>query len=262
MPARAWSSIRSWRVFADVVAVLLGVNVWVSVILLPTLFVGAWHSLSAALVAALPLPVLALGVWRRSEALLLLFFPATLLIPAATTPEIVSLQVYGPVRFAIVATGVIVYLFGASFFTSFYEPAPPRNTRSLSSSQRPTPQRWQRRFRIYRMLTALAMVFPLVLVYKVNFDDGNRSFMRDMFPLRVNEMTTLFNLGVIAVWLLIFVYIFLGIMIPHRTGDRDLVADLARTRKEAKRGRPGPMFYFGVASALALMVLLMATRYL
>jgi len=243
------------------VAAILGVNVWVSVILLPGLFVGAWRTPALALAAALPLPVLVLGMWRRSEVVLLLGYPSALLIPVAVVPEIVSAHVYGPIRFAIVAVGLIAYLFGASFFTSFYEPPPPAGTRALSSSRYPTPPRWLRRFRVYRMLAVLSAVFPLVLLYVVNFNDTNRAFLRQMFPGRVAAMTTFLNLGILGAWLLLYAYMFLGILKPHRTGDRDLIVELARTRSEIKRGRPRPVFYIGVAGALGFMLLLMLSRY-
>jgi len=261
MPLGGLSSIGRWRAFADTVAALLGVNVWISVVLLPGLFVGAWGSTATVFAALLPLPVLAAGMWRRSELMLLLAYPSALLIPVAVAPEIVSSHVYGPVRFAIVAVGVVSYLFGASFFTSFYEPSPPENTRPLTSSRYPTPARWQRRFRIYRVLAVLSAAFPLILIYAVNFDDTNRAFLRQMFPGRVASMTTFLNLGVVGAWLLLYFYMFLGILKPHRTGDRDLVVELSRIRGEAKRGRPRPIFYVGVVGALGFMLLLMLSRF-
>ncbi len=261
MPAGAWSSLRRWRAFADTVAALLGVNVWVSVVLLPGLFVSAWGTLPMALAAGLPLPVLFVGMWRRSEIVLLLAYPSALLIPVAVDPEIVSSHVYGPVRFSIVAVGLVIYLFGASFLTSFYEPPPPAGTRALSSSRYPTPPRWLRRFRVYRTLAVLSAVFPLVLIFAVNFNDTNRAFLRQMFPGRVAAMTTFLNLAIVGAWVLIYSNMFLGVLKPHRTGDRDLVVDLARTRSEIKRGRPRPVFYLGVAGALGFMLLLMLSRY-
>ncbi len=262
MPAGAWSTLGRWRAFADAIAVALGVNVWVSVILLPGLFIGAWHSLGAVAVALLPLPVLGLGVWRRNDPILLFGYPLALLIPALANPDLVASQVYGPVRFAIVGASLVCYLFGAALFTGFHQPAAPAATRALSSSRIPPAARWQRRFRVYRMLALASIVFPVVLIFKVNFDTDNRAFMRDVFPLRVDEMTTLFNLAVIGTWVLLYVVVFLGVLVPHRTGDRDLAVDLARIKRDAARGRPGPLFYIGVVAALGFMTVLMLMRYL
>lgn len=261
MPAGVWSSLGKWRAFADAVALALGVNVWISVVLLPGLFVGAFRGDGVVYTAILPLPVLLIGLWRRSEAVLLGMFPAALLLPIALEPAMGSAHVYGPVRFAVVAIGLVAYLTGASVFTSFHEPPPPTSVRVLSSARQPVPERWRRRFRVYRLLTVMALIYPTALIYVVNFDETNQAFMRQMFPGRVASMTTLLNVLVIGAWLGLFFYVFLGILSPHRTGDRDLVADLGRMKADAKRGRPRPLFYLSVVLALAFMLLLMLTRY-
>jgi hypothetical protein len=92
-----------WRTFADAVAMALGLNVWISVVLLPGVFVGAWASGASLAAAVLPVIVLGLGLWRRSDTILLLGYPSALLVPAAFYPDIVATHVYGPVRFLIVA---------------------------------------------------------------------------------------------------------------------------------------------------------------
>lgn len=258
MPAGVWSRMAKWKTFADVVAIVLGINVWVTLVLVPGFFVDAWSTNGMLMAGLLPLPVLCLGLWRRSEMVLLLAFPASLLVPIALQAEIVSVHTYGPIRFTIVAIGLIAYLFGASFFTSFYEPPPPVGIRPLSSSRQPVPDRWKRRFRVYRYLTLLSVAFPAVLVYVVNFHyvDG----IRDNYTGRFAAMSTFLNLLVIGTWLGLYVYIFLGILKPHRTGDRDLITKLAQIKEDAKRGRPRPVFYVAVVAALALMILLMLTR--
>jgi hypothetical protein len=261
MPAGVWSSLGRWRAFADAVALALGINVWISIVLLPGLFVGAFRSTAVIYAAILPLPILVVGLWRRSEGVLLGLFPAALLLPIALEPAMGSAHVYGPVRFAVVAVGLVAYLTGASVFTSFHEPPPPESVRVLSSARQPVPERWRRRFRVYRLLTLLALIYPVVLIYVVNFDETNQAFMRQMFPGRVAAMTTLLNVVVVGAWVALFFYIFLGILSPHRTGDRDLVAELGRIRAAAKRGRPRPLFYLAVIMALVFMSLLMLTRY-
>src|SRR5262245_29206720 len=111
-----------WRTFADAVAAALGVNLWVSLVLVPGLVAGALRSTPEQFGAVLPLGVLGIGVWRLSELTLLLGYPSALLIPVAFATEMANVHVYGPVRFAIVALGLVGYLFGASVFTSFHEP--------------------------------------------------------------------------------------------------------------------------------------------
>ena len=59
-----------------------------------------------------------------------------------------------------------------------------------------------------------------------------------------------------------FHYAFLGVLRPHRTGDRDLVAKLGQARADAKTGKPRPRFYASVAIALAAMATLILLRQL
>ncbi|HLU68076.1 MAG TPA: hypothetical protein VKZ63_17450 [Kofleriaceae bacterium] len=250
-----------WRTFADAVALSLGLNLWVQLVLLPGLVAGALGAGPGQLAAVLPLLVLGAGVWQRSELILLLAYPGILLVPVGLAPEMANVHVYGPVRFAIVAVALVGYLFGASLFTSFREPPPPRSQRPLASASRPVPPRWRRRFRLYAALTALSIVFPLVLLYTINFDGEVRELLAVQYPGRVAGLTTVMNLGAVAFWVLLYAWFFLGVLRPHRTGDRDLVGDLDRLRREARRGRPRLQFYLGVAVALALMIALLLMRH-
>ena len=252
---------RRWRTFADVVAFTLGTNVWISIVILPAAFV---HAVRGAYLLALVLPfaVLMLGLARRSEAILLGLFPAAILVPIGLKAELASSHVYGPVRFALVAAGVIAYLFGVSFFTTFHEPPAPRSVRPLSSAQQGTAERWKRRERVYWMLTALAIIFPTVLIAWVNFDSHIQGFLQTMYPGRVALMTTALTAGAIVLWLAIFHYAFLGALRPHRTGDRDLVTALAQARADAKSGKPRGRFYLAVTLALVAMFGLILLRHL
>ena len=253
---------RRWKTFADVVAFALGTNVWISIVILPAIFVNALHGASQIAAAALPLVVLLLGLARRSEAVLLGLFPAAVLVPVALQPQMASSYVYGPIRFTLVALGVLAYLFGVSFFTTWHEPPAPRSIRGLSSAQLGPAERWQRRERVYWMLTGLALIIPTVLIAWVNFDRGVEDFLGEMYPGRVALMTTALTAGAILLWLVIYHYAFLGVLRPHRTGDRDLVGKLAQARADAKAGKPRPRFYLSVALALAAMATLILLRHL
>ena len=247
---------RRWKTFADVVAFTLGVNVWISIVILPAAFVGALHGGLGIVASLLPFAVLVLGLLRRSESILLGLFPAALLVPVIARPEIATGHVYGPIRFAVVTLGVVAYLFGVSFFTTFHEPPAPRSVRPLSSAQQGPAVRWIRRERVYWMLTALSVVIPTMLIAWVNFDSEIGDYLGEMYPGRVALMTTALTVGAIVLWLILYHYVFLGVLRPHRTGDRDLVAALAQARADAKVGRPRPRFYLAVAVALGAMAAL------
>jgi hypothetical protein len=253
---------RRWKTFADVVAFALGTNVWISIVILPAVFVGALHGGARIAAAALPFAVLILGLARRSEAVLLGLFPAAILIPVALQPQMASSYVYGPIRFTLVAIGVVAYLFGVSFFTTWHEPPAPRSIRGLTSAQIGPAERWQRRERVYWMLTTMSLVFPTVLIAWVNFDSVILDYLGEMYPGRVALMTTALTVGAIVLWLGIYHYAFLGVLRPHRTGDRDLVTALAQARSDAKAGKPRPRFYVSVALALGAMAILILLRHL
>jgi len=261
MPRPHVDTGRRWRTFADVVAFALGTNVWISTVILPAIFVGVLHTSAQILVASLPFCVLLLGLARRSEAVLLGLFPAAVLVPISIQPTMANSHVYGPIRFTLVALGVVAYLFGVSFFTTFHEPPAPRSIRPLSSAQAGPPTRWQRRERVYWMLVGMSLVIPTVLIAWVNFDDGIADFLGEMYPGRVALMTTALTCGAIVLWLGIYHYAFLGVLRPHRTGDRDLVTTLAQARSDAKTGRPRPRFYLAVAIALVAMTGLIMFRH-
>jgi hypothetical protein len=162
----------------------------------------------------------------------------------------------------LVALGVVAYLFGVSFFTTFHEPPAPHSVRRLSSAQQGPPVRWRRRERVYWMLTAMSLVIPTILIAWVNFDDSIAGYLGEMYPGRVSLMTTALTAGAIVLWLGIYHYAFLGVLRPHRTGDRDLVTALAQSRADAKAGKPRGRFFVGVALALAAMFALILVRHL
>jgi hypothetical protein len=260
--AEAAPTARKWRTFADVVAFTLGVNVWVSIVILPAAFVGALRGGAMIIAAILPFGMLMFGLARRSEVMLLGLFPSALLLPVSLQPQIASSYVYGPIRFTLVALGVLAYLFGVSFFTTFHEPPAPRSVRTLSSAVHGPPERWLRRERVYWLLTALSLVIPAVLIAWVNFDSAVAEFLGEMYPGRVALMTTALTAGAIVLWLAIYHYAFLGVLRPHRTGDRDLVNVLAQARADAKAGKPRNRFYLSVGVALGAMLLLIALRHM
>jgi hypothetical protein len=253
---------RRWKTFADVVAFTLGVNVWISIVILPAIFVDALHGKGKIVAAALPLVTLLAGLARRSETILLGLFPAALLIPIGLAPQIASSHVYGPVRFGLVALGVVAYLFSVSFFTTFHEPPQPRSIRGLSSAQAGPAERWQRRERVYWMLVGMSVVIPTALIAWVNFDPAIADFLGEMYPGRVALMTTALTAGAIVLWLGIFHYAFLGVLRPHRTGDRDLIVTLAQARADAKTGKPRVRFYLSVTIALGAMATLILIRHI
>jgi hypothetical protein len=250
-----------WKFWADAVAAALGLNVWVTLVLVPALFVGAFRTPAESLLAALPLLPLGVGLARRSPVWQLLVYPAALLLPIAWAPRIVTGNVHGRWSFLVVSASLVGYLFSVSFFSSFHDPTPPSRTRSLSSAAKPVAPRWRRRFRLYYILAALSALLPAAMLYAVNFSTPNLSSLRDRYTGRVGSMAALLNLGVLGLWMLLFSWAFVGVLKRHRTGDPELAAELSALRKSARRGTPRPVFYLWVTLALGLMGALVFLRY-
>ena len=112
------------------------------------------------------------------------------------------------------------------------------------------------------MLVGLSLVIPTVLIAWVNFDPAIEEFLGEMYPGRVALMETALTAGAIVLWLAIFHYAFLGVLRPHRTGDRDLIVTLAQARADAKTGKPRLRFYLSVAIALGAMASLILIRHI
>ncbi len=247
-----------WQAFATAIALALGVNLWISLVLAPGLAVGAFtgSTIGASLAPftlLLPLVLLGIGIKWRNETILLFAFPSALLIPISLAPDIASGQVYGPIRMAIVGIGLVAFLSGASSLTSFREMPAPKSRRPLKSSFTPIANRWRRRTRLYMVLALLGLVYPLVLLYHVNFDAAGARALSENYPGRAATFTTLLNVGVVAMWLLLLSYFFLAPLRDHRRGDKNLRYELSSIRASAARQRPRMLFYLCGLTALVLM---------
>ena len=247
-----------WQAFAQAIALALGINLWISLVLAPGLVTGAFGSHApsqtlAILTLLAPLPLLALGIRAHNETILLFAFPSALLVPIALSPTIASQQVYGPVRMAIVGLGLVAFLSGASTLTSFHEPPAPKSRRPLKSSLDPVSPRWRRRNRLYAMLAIASLVFPLTLLYHINFDTKGALALSENYPGRAATFTTLLNVVALAVWLLMLSRFFIAPLEGPRRGDKLLQRELSTMRARANRQRPRVIFYFGGLTALVLM---------
>jgi hypothetical protein len=258
----ASGALRAWllRVAPDVAVAALALQVWASLVAVPALFLGAFRGAGLGL-ALIPLGALAVGLALRSAPWLLLAFPTALLFPIGAEPRLVGGVLHGPVSFALFASALLAYLGGAAWITWSQEVPPAERTRRLASAGEPVAPRWRRRGRLYVALAVIAALFPMVLLWGVHFSPAHRAYLEKLYPRRAGWMTILLDVGVLVVWLGLFSSAILDPLRRHRTGDRDLLRRLERTRREARRGGARPVFYLAVIAALVLMGLLIAMRY-
>jgi hypothetical protein len=247
---------------APFVLVLLGMNVWASLVFLPALGRGGFVTTRWFWLAAFfPLVPLVVGAFRRAPAWLLLGFPLALLAPLAATPRLVADRVHSLGTFALLVAGTLVYLAAGAALTQAPLPEPPSLSppRTLPTSG-PAP-RWRRRRRLYNMMVAFAAIFSVTLVYAVDLRAETREFLTQMYRDRVPQMRALMNLGVLGLLAFVFATAFYGPLARHRTGDASLLAQLERLRKRSRRGTPRAGFYLAVVCALGFMSALLWLRY-
>ena len=238
---------------------VLGTNVWLTLVVVPALFVArdahagpAWTLLVGA--ALVPLVV---GALTGSSSWLLLGFPAALLMPLAVEPRLVSEHLGSPLAFTVAAAGIFAHCFGVA--TLLMPPAPrPHAVRALAA---PLAPRWRRRERLYAAFALLSFLLAARLVHAVNFNARNRAYLRELYPARETLIVAVLNLGALALWAAIFHGCFLWLLKRHREGDRDLTYELRQLRADAARTTPRPLFYLSVAGALLFMGLFAALRY-
>jgi hypothetical protein len=249
---------------AGLLTLFLGTNVWVALVLTPALTSGvmARHP-SVGVLAPLPILVLVLGIWRRAPLVLLLAYPAALLLPVAVDARVAAALATGPFTLPLAAIGLVGYLLGASALSGagLAFPAPARARRLGGSLGAEAPARWRRRRRIYLALIGLSALFPAVLLYGAALSPHTRAYLSESYPDgRAAGMTALFLVGALALWGFLFATAFVGPLRRHRTGDKELVAELDRLRLDARQATPRLGFYVGVVVALALMALLVSMR--
>jgi lysylphosphatidylglycerol synthetase-like protein (DUF2156 family) len=252
--------LHAQRTVWDLAIPVLGVNLWVCFLLLPLFHLERPGPTKATLVlAGLALLVLGAGILLRSAVTLIALFPLILVAPVVVSPQLVGVNVFTPWTFVLVLASFLAYLLtGLRALQSRTSAPDPAGGRDLGEFQ--ATARWRRRFRIYRWLAALAVVFPGTIVFTLFLHPGVQADLRASYPGRAQEAVTFFGVLGLALWLVIFHSDFLVPLRAHVRGDPQVRADLERLRYLARQRRPRPAFYLLVALALAGMVVLLVTR--
>jgi hypothetical protein len=236
----------------DAAILLLGVNLWVTFLLLPSLYLGK---------RGLPLPTLAvlvgspgillLGVRRRSEALLLALYPVALALGPITLPSLVGINVYTTASFTLVAASFVAYVLGTTLLLgALSAPTAPLETRPLQPA--PVDGKWRRRYRMYRLLAVAAAVYPLVLLFVLFFHPAVQEDLARSFPRRHQSALSFFGVLLVLLWVVVFYTEFMSPLRAHVRGDPGLHGELAALRLAARRSKPRLSFYLWVLLALVL----------
>jgi hypothetical protein len=256
----------------DALTAALGLNLWVSTVLVPGIHSGAPALFGRvglrAAIMAFPLVPLAVAVVRRSPFWLLCAFPVAILAAIEVDARPLVESAARVWSFALMAASLVGYLIGAAYLSGLSPNAPAKveGLRRLAPETDDgvpigVPRRWRRRGRMYVILTAFSVIFPLVLLYAIDFSTETRAYMEELYKERTPALMTVMNLMLIFVWLGLFRRGFVEPLRRHRTADRALHDQLVKDRRDAARVSPRPVFYVAVVAALAFMTLLVVTRY-
>jgi hypothetical protein len=239
----------------------LGVNLWVVAVALPLALAdraGALAGTSSAAIAVaalLPLAVLAVAARLRATAALMIAFPALALLPQALAAPELAARVLPAAASLLAAVSLIGFLVAVAHAQVRAErTVEVTGTRTRRLTQEPTPSRWRRRLRVYRGLTAVAIVFPTVLVAAVDLSPSFAAALEASFGAQAARAQALVTVAAGLLWVVLARSYLLGPLHAHLQHDRDLLAALDGDRRHARRGRPRPLFYLAVAVALGAMI--------
>lgn len=120
------------------------------------------------------------------------------------------------------------------------------------------PRRWLRRIVIYRSLLGYAALLPLLLLYALTQHPPIQRALRLSFP-EPTQLSAVQAAACGALGLLLVVLFHGALLAPlrvHLEHDRAVTAELLALRQLARRGRPRPQFYLALVLSLASMILL------
>ncbi len=250
--------------------VALGVNLWVVAVALPILLAAHARALggvsTAGLVAVSLLPLVALGVgaWlervERQAWALLVAFPVLVVAPQALAAADVTARVVPAAASVLAAASLVAYLVSVVRAQARAERGVEAAATTRRLHQDPVPSRWRRRLRVYRGLTAIAVVFPLVLVGAVGLSPSFAASLEAGFGAQAPRAQALATVAVGLLWVFLLRTYVLAPLHGHLQHDRDLLRTMELDRRHARRGRPRPTFYVAVVVALVGMLAIVWQR--
>jgi hypothetical protein len=246
----------------QLLASALGLNLWLTVLVVPTLYLRA-SAASAGLLAALcalALGLLVAGIVRRSQSLLLLAFPLALALGPLVEPALAGPSVYTPWTLVPCAAALLLHLGGALWLcsTAATPAAPARQKAVAAPLQAPVSVR---RFRLYRALAVLAGLFPAALLVAIHYRPGAAADLERAFGPAAPLAATLVTLLALALWVGLFFVYFVRTLAAHLEGDRLTLAEDIEIRRRLVARRPGVALYLTMLLGLALMAAFLALRY-
>jgi hypothetical protein len=246
----------------ELLATALGVNLWLTMVVVPALYLRAAAASAGVLVAvcALAAGLLVAGILRRSRLLLLLSFPASLVLGPLLEPALAGPSVYTPATLLPCAAALLLHMGGALWLCSTVgTPAAPARVKTVAAPLQALVS--ARRFRLYRAFAVLAALFPAALVGAVHYRPAAAADLERAFGPAAPVATALVTLLALALWVGLFFVYFVRPLSVHLDGDRETMAENIEVRRRLVARRPRLTLYLTMLVALALMAALYALRY-
>ena len=225
---------------------VLGFNLWMVAVGVPLVMGSAWisaaplNALAAVLLMAVLGPVtLAWGCLPQAR------------LSGGATPRMPSPP------WSLCAISLVGYLIASAWALeraargSAVEAVHPPRDRPLPKEG--VPARWRRRLRVYRGLTALTVLFPLVLIWQLDLRRSTGEQLATSFGAHADAARALFTVAVGLLSIVVFRGYFVPALTGHLQHDREITALMEADRRRARRGRPRVTFYLWVMLALAAM---------
>jgi hypothetical protein len=246
----------------QLLATALGVNLWLTMLVVPALYLraAAASTVVLAAVCALSLALLGAGIARRSLLALLLLFPTALALGPLLEPALAGPSVYTPATIIPCAAALLLHVGGALWLCSTVgTPSAPARFKTVATPlQAPVSTR---RFRLYRAFAILAACFPAALLGAIHYRPGAAADLGRAFGPSAPIAAALITLLALALWVGLFFVYFVRTLAIHLDGDRVTMAENIEVRRRLVARNPRLTLYLTMLVALALMAALFALRY-
>jgi hypothetical protein len=235
----------------------LGVNAWVSLLLIPLLSQPGVRTPHLLLTSIAPLLVLLVGVALLHGGLLLGAFPMALLLPLGIEPALIGKSIYASgaaIAFVLAATiaYTIVTLVALRRATADYYS--PMRSKPLQKTHTASQAQWRRRGRLSGYFVATTVSFPLIVIGAVFLQGDVRHSWRAAFPQREEAAAVMFALATVLLWLLLHGALLARSLALHSRGDPALESGIQHYRSTGRRVPPRIYLYVGLALASTVLL--------
>lgn len=260
---------------------MLGINLWLTLCLLPLQIELSSPDMSTAVLLAYlsPVALLSVGMLLRWPSFLLFLFPSSYLMVYFVLPKLDRIPYEQFSGWLPLGLSLLFYTLSASIWTAQRPPQETtrvgwsmrpltidriRDGRDLEAEHHPTARRWARiwwPYKHYFVPKNLALVLLLLVpFYGLNFSDGVAERYAEAFQSQAEQARVMANLLFLFLWVVVAYLFFLSPGLNLELEQRELDEVMARYEEKALKRPVAWVFIVATVSAVALMGALVALR--